>query len=134
METTVTGPGPGDPGHQASSSTPGEPGRPRHRPSCPASSILAGWRQVDLPVHPLFLTPLLGSVGAVAGDVGLQDVEVVCETVQQAAGETPRTKHFGPFVEGEVGGDQDGAPLVALAEDLEEQLRCGTGARSPARR
>ena len=28
---------------------------------------------------------------------------------------------------GQVGGDQDGAPLAALAEDLEEQLRPGGG-------
>ena len=33
----------------------------------------------------------------------------------------------GPLVEGEVGGDQDGAPLVALAEDLEEEFRPGGG-------
>ena len=52
---------------------------------------------------------------------------MVGEPVQQRAGEALRTKHFGPFVEGEVGGDQDGAPLVALAEDLEEQFRPGGG-------
>ena len=28
---------------------------------------------------------------------------------------------------GQVGGDQDGAPLVALAEDLQEQFRPGGG-------
>ena len=33
----------------------------------------------------------------------------------------------GPLVEGQVGGDQDGAPLVALAEDLEKQFRAGAG-------
>ena len=54
-------------------------------------------------------------------------MHVVGEPVQQRAGEALRTKHFGPFVEGEVGGDQDGAPLVALAEDLEEQFRSGGG-------
>ena len=30
-------------------------------------------------------------------------------------------------VEGQVGGHQDGAPFVALAEDLEEQFRSGVG-------
>ena len=28
---------------------------------------------------------------------------------------------------GQVGGDHDGAPLVALAEDLEEEFRAGGG-------
>ena len=64
---------------------------------------------------------------AVAVAVHLQDVDVVGEPVQQRAGEALRTKQFGPFAEGEVGGDQDGAPLVALAEDLEEQFRPGGG-------
>ena len=39
--------------------------------------------------------------------------------------ESLRPEDLGPFVAGKVGGDQDGAPLVALAEDLEEQLRPG---------
>ena len=38
---------------------------------CPASIILAGWRQSVLPIHLLGLPPLLGCVGAVAGDVKL---------------------------------------------------------------
>ena len=36
-------------------------------------------------------------------------------------------KTFGPLIEGQVGGDQDGAPLVALAEDLKEEFRAGGG-------
>ena len=52
---------------------------------------------------------------------------MVGEPVQQRAGEALRTKHFSPLVEGQVGGYQDGAPLVALAEDLEEQFRPGGG-------
>ena len=58
------------------------------------------------------------------------------ETIQQGSGEPFRAEDLGPLVEGRIGGDQDGAPLVALAEDLEEQFgpRCGTGARSPVRR
>ena len=37
---------------------------------------------------------------------------------------------------GRLGGNQDGAPLVALAEDLEQQFRAGAGewGRSPVRR
>ena len=64
---------------------------------------------------------------AVTVAVHLQDMDVVGEAVQQRAGEAFRAKHFGPFVEGEVGGDQDGTPLVALAEDFEEQFHSGGG-------
>ena len=42
-------------------------------------------------------------------------------------GEPLGAEHVGPLVEGQVGGHQDGAPLVALAEDLEEELRPGAG-------
>ena len=52
---------------------------------------------------------------------------MVCETVQQRAGEALRSEHLGPLVEWQVGGHQDGAPFVALAEDLKEQLRAGAG-------
>ena len=56
-----------------------------------------------------------------------EDVDVVDEAVQQGLGESLRPEDLGPFVAGKVGGDQDGAALVALAEDLEEQLRPGGG-------
>ena len=59
---------------------------------------------------------------AVAVAVHLQDMDVVGEPVQQRAGEAFRTEHLGPLIEGQVGGDQDGAALVALAEDLEEEF------------
>ena len=52
---------------------------------------------------------------------------MVCEAVQQRPGETFRAEDPGPLVEREVGGRQDGAPLVALAEDLKEQFRAGAG-------
>ena len=58
----------------------------------------------------------------VAVAVHLQDMDVVGEPVQQRAGEAFRTEHLGPLIEGQVGGDQDGAALVALAEDLEEEF------------
>ena len=63
----------------------------------------------------------------VALAIHLQDVDVVGEAVQQRAGQPLRTEDFGPFVERQVGGDQDGASLVALAEDLEQQFRPGRG-------
>ena len=61
----------------------------------------------------------------VAVAVHLQDVNVVGEPVKQSAGEPLGAEHVGPLVEGQVGGDQDGAPLVALGEDLEGQFRSG---------
>ena len=36
-----------------------------------------------------------------------------------------RPEHTGPLVERQIGGDNDGAALVTLAEDLEQQLRAG---------
>ena len=48
-------------------------------------------------------------------------------TIQQRAGEPLRPEDLGPLVEGQVGGDQNGAAFVALAEDLEEQFRPGVG-------
>ena len=37
------------------------------------------------------------------------------------------TRNLGPLIEGQVGGGQDGSPLVALAEDLEEEFHPGGG-------
>ena len=61
----------------------------------------------------------------VALSVHLQNVDVVGEAVQQCAGEMLRPEDLSPLVEGQVGGHQDGAPFVALAEDLEEQFGPG---------
>ena len=52
---------------------------------------------------------------------------MVGEAVQQRPGKPLGAEHFGPLVEGQVGGDQDGAPFVALAEDLEAEFRAGGG-------
>ena len=46
-------------------------------------------------------------------------MRAVGESVQQGPGEPLRPKDLGPLVEGQVGSHQDGTPLVALAEDLE---------------
>ena len=70
---------------------------------------------------------LLAVLEAVALAVHLEDVDVVGEAVQQRAGEALRSEHLGPLVEWEVGGHQDGASLVALAEDIKEQFRTGAG-------
>ncbi len=70
---------------------------------------------------------LPAALESVALAVHLQDVDVMGEPVQQRPGQPLRAEDLGPFVEGQVGGHQDGAPLVALAEDLEEQFRARAG-------
>ena len=60
-----------------------ESGQGQH---CPASTIFAGWRQSVLPVHLLGVAPLLGCVGAVAGDVKLQDDGVMDHPVDCRGG------------------------------------------------
>ena len=76
---------------------------------------------------------LSAALKTVAVDVHLQDVDVVGEPVQQRSGQPLRPEDRGPLVEGKVGGYQDGAPLVALAEDLEEQFRsCGDRGTKPS--
>ena len=52
---------------------------------------------------------------------------MVDETVQQGSGQSFRAEDLRPLVESQVGGHHDGAPLVALAEYLEEQLGPGLG-------
>ena len=59
---------------------------------------------------------------------------MVGQAVQQRAGETLRAEDRGPLVEGQVGGDQDGTPLVALAEHLEEEFCPGGGQGDEAQR
>ena len=59
--------------------------------------------------------------------VHLQNVYPVGKAVEESAGQPFRAKDLGPLVEGQVGGDQSRAPLIALAEHLEEQLGSGLG-------
>ena len=65
--------------------------------------------------------PAVPDAEAVA--VHLQDVDVVGEAVQQSSVLTLRAKDVGPFAPGEPGGHWEAAPLVPLAEHLEEQFR-----------
>jgi hypothetical protein len=57
--------------------------------------------------------------------IHLEDMDVMGETIEQRAGQPLGTEHAGPLVEGQVAGDDDRAALVALAEDLEQQLGAG---------
>ena len=52
--------------------------------------------------------------------IHLEDVNVVGKAVEQCAGQAFRGKDTGPFIEGQIAGDNDRAALVALAEGLEQ--------------
>ena len=81
------------------------------------------------------LTPA-ALVEPVALAIHLEDVDVVGEAVEESAGKPLGAEHLGPFVERQIGGDQGRAPLVALAEHLEQvaRRRSWTAARSRVRR
>ena len=64
--------------------------------------------------------------------VHLEDVDVMGEAIEQRASEPLGAEHSGPLVEGQVAGDDDRAALVALAEDLEQQLGAGLRERHVA--
>ena len=49
------------------------------------------------------------------------------DAVEQRAGEALAGEDGGPFLEGQVGGDDGGAVLVAPAEDVEQELAAGLG-------
>ncbi len=57
--------------------------------------------------------------------VELEDVNVVSKAIEQRAGQALGGEDAGPLVEGQVAGDDNRAALVALAEDLEQQLGAG---------
>ena len=61
----------------------------------------------------------------IAVTVHLEDVDVMGEAVEEGTGQALGTEHAGPLVERQIAGDDHRAPLVALAEHLEQQL--GTG-------
>ena len=50
---------------------------------------------------------------------------MVGDAVEERAGEAFAGEDRGPFLEGQVGGDDGGAVLVAPAEDVEEQFASG---------
>ena len=47
------------------------------------------------------------------------------QAIEDGAGEAFGAEDFGPFIERQVGSDDDGAALMALRDDFEQQLRAG---------
>ena len=70
-----------------------------------ASTIIAGGRQLFLPVQLLLLTALLGHAGAVAGHVEFQDDRVVDDPVDGRGGGHGIGEDALPLGEDQVGGD-----------------------------
>jgi hypothetical protein len=52
-------------------------------------------------------------------------LDVVGQSVEQRTGQPLGPEHAGPFVEWQIASDDGGAALVALAEDLKQQLGAG---------
>src|ERR1700726_1779378 len=101
------------------------------------------WRAPDLPrsEHRGRLTAsrvlrlalaLLALFEAIAVAVHFEDVDVVCQSIEQCASQPLGPEHAGPFVERQIAGDDGGAALVSLAEDLEQELRAGRRQRHGA--
>src|SRR5207302_1566112 len=94
------------------------------------------WRAPDLPrsEHRGRLTAsrvlrpalaLLALFEAIAVAVHFEDVDVVGQPIEQRAGQPLGPEHAGPLVERQIGSDDGGAALVALAEDFEQELGAG---------
>jgi hypothetical protein len=75
-----------------------------------------------------FASALLETV-AVA--VHLEYVDVMGEAVEQGAGEPLGAEDLGPFVKGQIAGDQDGCAFVSLAKDFEQEFSALAAERLP---
>ena len=82
--------------------------------------VLSGFRRLRI-VNDVTLAML--EPEAVA--VHLEDVDVMGKAIEQRAGQSLGAEHAGPLIEGQVAGDDDRTALVALAEDLKQQLGAG---------
>ena len=57
---------------------------------------------------------------------------MMCEPIEQGAGQALRAEDFGPLLERKVGSDQRCTTFLALAEHLEQQFGAGLGQRHEA--
>lgn len=62
---------------------------------------------------------------AVTFAVHLENVDVMCQAIQQNACEPFGTKDLCPFIEGQVRGYDDGSAFVTLRDHFKEQFRAG---------
>ena len=69
---------------------------------------------------------------AITFAVHLENVALVCEPIKQRRRHPFALEHLSPLAERQVAGDQKAASLVAVGEDLEEQLGTGTAERQVA--
>ncbi len=60
-----------------------------------------------------------GVLQAIAFSVALDDVAAMCEPVEGGSGEAFAAEHFGPVLEGQVGGDEKALALISPADHLE---------------
>ena len=61
-------------------------------------------------------------IEVIAFTVHFYDVDVVGKSVQHRTGEAFGAEGFGLFLEGQVTDDESGAPLIALRDQLKQQL------------
>ena len=92
----------------------------------PRQAFLPVWRRLDLPVRLLILTPLLGSVGAVDGDVEFQDNEVMHRAVNDRTSGHGVGEYELPLGKDQTGGDDQRRASTAFSElsaqDCREQF------------
>ena len=62
---------------------------------------------------------LLALFEAIAVAVHFEDVDVVGQPIEQRAGQPFGAEYAGPLVERQIAGDDGGAALVSVAEDLD---------------
>ena len=63
----------------------------------------------------------LAVLETIAVAVHLKDVDVMGEPIERGTRQALGAEHGGPLVEWQIAGDDGGATLVALAEDLEQE-------------
>lgn len=61
----------------------------------------------------------------IAVAVHFQDMNMVGQTIEYGTDEALGAEDFSPFIEWQVGRDDDRAALVALGDDFKQQLRAG---------
>ena len=89
----------------------------------PRQLNMPNYRRLVLPVHLLYLAPLLGGVGAVAGHGKLQYHGVVHHPVDGRGGGHGVGEAALPLREDQVGRDAQRPPFVAFGDEGEEDLR-----------